>query len=196
MPRKSNRRELIINTAMQRFLISGYDAATVDELCGLTSSTKGSFYHFFENKEALAVEVVNQVWHQTRAEMQSIFDSDQPAATKLSLEINRIASCYLRSDGKRFFIGCPVGSLAVNLRGRSPKLTRRLNFAMTHMRQYYVGAFAALQDSRDNRMDPDVLADRFQISLQGLSTMGKALQNHSKVSQLASALQAAKPWSA
>ncbi|MBL6688907.1 MAG: TetR/AcrR family transcriptional regulator [Pseudomonadales bacterium] len=192
MPRKSNRRELIINIAMTRFLISGY-VVTVDELCELSSSTKGSFYHFFPNKEALAVDVVNHVWHLCQSDMEDIFTSSIPANEKLAREIERIASGYLRFDGKRYYIGCPIGTLAVSLRGKSQKLTRRLNFALNHMRQFYVDAFEtglARGEIRSSDSAAD-LADRFQISLHGLSTLGKAHSSNTRVRELADLLIAA-----
>ncbi len=188
MPRKSNRRQLIIDIATTRFLISGYDVVTVDELCELSSSTKGSFYHFFENKEALAVEVVNHVWFETQSSLEEIFTSSGSTKQKLKLEVERVAGNYLRYDGKRYFIGCPVGSLAVGLRGKSLKLTRRLNFALTHIRQFYQDAYteglkSGEINSTSNASD---LADSFMINLQGISTLGKAYSNPGKIKQMSS----------
>ncbi len=194
MPRKSNRRETIIEVATARFLISGYDVVTVDEICALTSSTKGSFYHFFENKESLAVDVVNDVWYATEREMEEIFSSQMSPEKKLKLEVERIAAHYVRFEGKRYFIGCPIGTLAVSLRGKSQKLTRRLNFALNHMRQFYTDAYADMYSQDMNREDtigqdmksqhmkstdkspqkkPAVLADSLMIRIQGLSALGK-----------------------
>lgn len=189
MPRKSNRRELLISIATTRFLISGYDVVTVDELCELSSSTKGSFYHFFTNKEALAVDVVNQVWHQTQSAMEEIFHAESAIEDQLGAEIDRIASGYIRYDGKRHFIGCPVGTLAVSLRGKSMKLTRRLNFAMTHMLQFYQDAFKQGVKRGEFEGDAGELADRFQVMVQGLSTMGKAQSNSALVKDLADNLK-------
>lgn len=185
MPRKSNRRELIIDIATTRFLISGYDVVTVDELCELSSSTKGSFYHFFPNKESLAVDVVNHVWHKTQLEMDEIFKSPGTAQEKLTLEIERIAGGYLRYDGKRYFIGCPVGTLAVSLRGKSPRLTRRLNFALNHIRQYYQDAF---ESTSGDGVSSAEHADLWFMKLQGLSTLGKASGNQARIRELADTL--------
>ena len=192
MPRKSNRRELIIDIATTRFLISGYDIVTVDELCELSSSTKGSFYHFFTNKESLAVDVVNHVWFQSQQELEAIFSAKLPVREKLAREIERIAQGYIRYDGKRYFIGCPIGTLGVSLRGKSPRLSRRLNFALTHMRQFYLDTFEA--GLKDGTFSGDrtaaALADEFLMKLQGLSTLGKAYTNHSRVRELADDLLA------
>lgn len=183
MPRKSNRRELIIDIATTRFLISGYDIVTVDELCELSSSTKGSFYHFFPNKESLAVDVVNHVWYQTQQQMEEIFSDETDGRSKITREIERIAAGYLRYDGKRYFIGCPVGTLAVSLRGKSPRLTRRLNFALTHMRQFYLDALDA--DGGSSSMSSSDRADLWFMQLQGLSTLGKASGNQARIRELA-----------
>jgi TetR/AcrR family transcriptional repressor of nem operon len=186
MPRVSNRREIIIDVATHRFLISGYDVVTVDEICDLTQSTKGSFYHFFANKESLAIDVINHVWHQTEAQLEEIFHANENTMVRLSAEIERVSSNYARFDGRRYFVGCPIGTLAVALRGRGPRLTRRLNFALTHMRQFYTEAFAEgidndeiiLQDSAEE------MADRFMIGLQGLTSLGKASSSAARIREM------------
>ncbi|MDA0273179.1 MAG: TetR/AcrR family transcriptional regulator [Proteobacteria bacterium] len=195
MARKSNRRELIIDTATSRFLVSGYDVVTVDELCGLTSSTKGSFYHFFENKEALAIDVVNHVWNLAETALEDNFSSDIGPRKQLSAEIERIASSYIRSEGKRYFIGCPIGTLAVSLRGKSLKLTRRLTFALTHMRQFYLDAFERGLDGGDiqSTLSAADLADQLLVGLQGMSTLGKAQPGSRKVREVAALLQKTLP---
>jgi TetR/AcrR family transcriptional repressor of nem operon len=190
MPRQSNRRELLINIATMRFLISGYDIVTVDELCELSSSTKGSFYHFFANKESLAVDVVNHVWYETQELLVENFSSDEPPAVKLAAEVDRIATSYLRYDGKRYFIGCPIGTLALSLRGKSLKLTRRLNFALNHIHQFYQHAYTeGLADgSIEKSASASDLADLLLIKLQGLSTLGKAFSNPAKIKDLSAGI--------
>ncbi|MFT7220425.1 MAG: TetR/AcrR family transcriptional repressor of nem operon [Candidatus Azotimanducaceae bacterium] len=188
MPRKSHRRELIIDIATTRFLISGYDIVTVDELCELSVSTKGSFYHFFANKETLAVDVVNSVWHNIETEIEQNFAAPHTARESLGNEIDRISTSFQRFNGKRYFIGCPIGTLGVSLRGKSQKLTRRLNFALTHMRQFYVDAFEdGLRQGEFKNPDNATageFADRFQLGLQGLSTLGKVQSNPNKIKAL------------
>ncbi len=119
--------------------------------------------------------------------MQEIFTSDDPANEKLVREINRVASGYLRFDGKRYYIGCPIGTLAVSLRGKSQKLTRRLNFALNHMRQFYLDTYETGLSRGEIRSSSSAseLADLFQISLQGMSTLGKANPNNAKVREMA-----------
>ena len=192
MPRVSNRREIIIDVATHRFLISGYDVVTVDEICELTSSTKGSFYHFFTNKESLAIDVINHVWNLAEAELEDIFANDTSPIDQLTHEIERISGNFMRHNGKRYYIGCPIGTLAIALRGRSPRLTRRLNFALTHMKQFYQESFEAGIERGEITLQGSAsdMADRYHISGHGLSSLGKASPSPTKIRDLSRQLLA------
>jgi hypothetical protein len=113
------------------------------------------------------------------------------------MEVDRIANYHLRFDGKRHYIGCPIGTLGVSLRGKSSKISRRLNFALTHMRQFYQDAFLAalsLNESSEKEKTALIaraadLADRFHLSLQGLSTLGKVQGTANAIKQLSTKIQ-------
>ncbi len=44
-----------LDAALQLIRAKGYEATTVDDLCAATGLTKGSFFHHFDSKEALAL---------------------------------------------------------------------------------------------------------------------------------------------
>jgi AcrR family transcriptional regulator len=43
----------ILDAAVRRFAISGYNAASVDDICGEAGISKGAFYHHFPSKQAI-----------------------------------------------------------------------------------------------------------------------------------------------
>lgn len=54
MPRKSrNTKTKIVSAAWELFYKNGYDDTTVDDIVELSGTSKGSFYHYFESKDAL-----------------------------------------------------------------------------------------------------------------------------------------------
>ncbi len=55
MARKNTRntKGRIIEAAWQLFYEQGYDATTIDEIIALSGTSKGSFYHYFDGKDAL-----------------------------------------------------------------------------------------------------------------------------------------------
>lgn len=52
---KVTTKEKLLQAALSVIRTKGYSATTVDDLCTAAGVTKGSFFHYFESKEALAV---------------------------------------------------------------------------------------------------------------------------------------------
>ena len=50
---KQNTKGKIVSAAWRLFYEQGYDKTTVDDIVELSGTSKGSFYHYFESKEAL-----------------------------------------------------------------------------------------------------------------------------------------------
>lgn len=52
---KKAAKDLLLEAAFQLIRSKGYTATRIDEICELAGVTKGTFFHYFETKEALAV---------------------------------------------------------------------------------------------------------------------------------------------
>ena len=59
MARKKERttRSRIVNSAWKLFYEQGYEDTTVEEIIEVSHTSKGSFYHYFDGKDAL-LEIV------------------------------------------------------------------------------------------------------------------------------------------
>lgn len=53
MAKKSNTKSKIVSAAWKLFYEQGYDATTVDEIIKESGTSRGSFYHYFDGKDAL-----------------------------------------------------------------------------------------------------------------------------------------------
>jgi TetR/AcrR family transcriptional regulator, transcriptional repressor for nem operon len=62
MGRTSDAREKILGAAQSLIELRGYSALGVAEICKTAGVPKGSFYYFFESKEALALTVIDEHW--------------------------------------------------------------------------------------------------------------------------------------
>ena len=84
MPRKSGRntKGRIVSAAWKLFYEQGYDNTTVEDIIFESETSKGSFYHYFEGKDALLGSlsmIFDEKYEQLRQEM----DPDMNAVDKL-----------------------------------------------------------------------------------------------------------------
>jgi AcrR family transcriptional regulator len=59
--RAEETRGRILDAAVKRFAVAGYDAASVDEICAEAGVSKGAFYHHFPSKQAVFLALM-QGW--------------------------------------------------------------------------------------------------------------------------------------
>jgi TetR/AcrR family transcriptional repressor of nem operon len=98
----------LLEAAQQLMLTKGYPATTLDEICQVAGLTKGSFFHYFENKEDLGKAVLDHFvetmfgivqqaeFHQKKDPLQRVYGY-LDFLTKLSKDPNIPRSCLLGS---------------------------------------------------------------------------------------------------
>lgn len=70
---KVNKREIILEVAIDLFLQHGYDGTGIEQIILTAETSRGGLYHHFKNKDALYLAVLNQLF---LAPMQSMsFDN-------------------------------------------------------------------------------------------------------------------------
>lgn len=84
MPRKNTRntKGRIITAAWKLFYEQGYDNTTVEDIVFESETSKGSFYHYFDGKDALLGTLAN-VFDEKYEELQEIMDPNLDAMEKL-----------------------------------------------------------------------------------------------------------------
>ena len=77
MSKKSrNTKGKIVSAAWELFYKQGYDDTTVDEIIELSGTSKGSFYHYFESKDAL-LGSLSYLFDEKYEELQAQLDPDR-----------------------------------------------------------------------------------------------------------------------
>ena len=106
-------RERLVQAAVYLFYAKGYEATGMAELLAYAQANSGSFYHFFDGKEDLLLEVLR--WYQQNLEPVLI----RPLYEQIPDPIERIFGLL---DGYRQRIlmtectfGCPIGRLALEV---------------------------------------------------------------------------------
>ena len=84
MPRKSGRntKGRIVSAAWKLFYEQGYDNTTVEDIIFESETSKGSFYHYFEGKDAL-LGSLSMIFDEKYEELRQEMDPDMHAVDKL-----------------------------------------------------------------------------------------------------------------
>ena len=84
MARRSirNTRSKIVSAAWKLFYEQGYEHTTVEEIIDLSQTSKGSFYHYFDGKDAL-LSTLSDLFDEKYEALQETMDPAMPAMEKL-----------------------------------------------------------------------------------------------------------------
>ncbi|MCW2929645.1 MAG: TetR family transcriptional regulator [Actinomycetia bacterium] len=127
MGRTSDAREKIITAAQSLIEQRGYSALGVAEICQTAGVPKGSFYYFFESKEALALAVIDEHWDGQRRDWIRIMHSDADPLQRLR-QLFEETEATLRAGQKSCgtVSGCLFGNLSLEMSNQTEAIRKRL----------------------------------------------------------------------
>lgn len=138
MGRTSDAKERLLEAVIELIWLGNYGGTSVDQICEHAGVKKGSFYHFFESKTALAVAGLDHGWTEHRKELDQIFSPTVPP-------IERILGCFrnfrreqedlLRKHGR--VLGCPIHSLGAEMSTVDDHLRSKLQEILGQFIRYY-----------------------------------------------------------
>ncbi|HZE31588.1 MAG TPA: TetR/AcrR family transcriptional regulator [Actinoallomurus sp.] len=127
MGRTSDASEKILTAAQRLIELRGYSALGVAEICKAAGVPKGSFYYFFESKEAMALAVIDEQWTGQRDEWTAILDGDgEPLDRIRRLFEATEAAQHARQQTCGTVSGCLFGNLALELSNQTEPIRVRL----------------------------------------------------------------------
>jgi TetR/AcrR family transcriptional repressor of nem operon len=151
-----------MNAAAELTWRTGYHAVTVDAICEHAGVKKGSFYHFFDSKAALAVAALDAWWEtHTRPTLDAAFSVTVPPLERLERYLDAVYSIQLemlKSRGR--VLGCPFFSLGMESGGLEPQVWEASQRIVARKRKYIE---AAIRDAKDaGLVDVDDIAEAAQ----------------------------------
>ncbi len=107
----------LLDAAEALMLSKGFAATSVDEICHAAGVTKGSFFHYFSNKEALATAVLSHF----NEKQQGLFGAIEGIEDPLDRVYALLDACADRARDPDMK-GCLVGTFAQELSETHPTL--------------------------------------------------------------------------
>lgn len=175
--------EKLLDAAQRLMLAKGFAATTVDEICDAAGLTKGSFFHYFENKEHLGKAVLERFctsvfqrmqegpFHKKRDPLQRVYGY---------VDFLRKMSGHPLADK-----GCLLGTFAQELSDTHPEIRA----ACAQRFAEWAGAVkrdldeAKAKYAPKARVDTQSLAEHFIAVLEGSLILAKAKQDRRMVAQ-------------
>ncbi|MFF3916486.1 TetR/AcrR family transcriptional regulator [Streptomyces sp. NPDC001852] len=127
MGRTSDAREKILTAAQSLIELRGYSALGVAEICKAAGVPKGSFYYFFESKEALALAVLDEHWETQRGDWgRALQDDVAPLSRLRRLFEETEAGLRAGQQSCGTVSGCMFGNLTLELSNQTEPIRERL----------------------------------------------------------------------
>ena len=102
----------------------GFNATGVQEITAAAGVPKGSFYNYFDSKEAFAVEVLGQYWGSVEAMYGPLLrDKDTSPIHRISKYFHGLAEFHKR---QRYASGCLIGNMALEVTPSSADVRAKL----------------------------------------------------------------------
>jgi TetR/AcrR family transcriptional regulator len=76
--KSAQKRQQLLNAALDVFSVYGFNGASLDEIAQLADMHKSNIFYYYENKEALYVEVLTTVMQKWLAPLQSLESELEP----------------------------------------------------------------------------------------------------------------------
>src|SRR4029077_19047917 len=113
MPKPAGTRDRLIESARHLFWERGFAGTSMADLLAHADVNSGSFYHFFESKEALLREVLQGYLHALRPMVvdPAFAQTDEPVERIFAI-LAGSPGCILQTECK---YGCPLGRLALEI---------------------------------------------------------------------------------
>lgn len=121
-----NTRGKIVSAAWKLFYEQGYEDTTVEEIIELSHTSKGSFYHYFDGKDAL-LSTLSLLFDEKYEDLSDTLPQDMPAMDKL---------LFLNSE----LFGMIENSISIDLLSRllsTQLITNGEKHLLDHNRTYY-----------------------------------------------------------
>lgn len=186
MGRKSDAREKLLSAGRELLARRGYTGVGVAEIAAAAHVPKGSFYYFFDSKQALALAVIDEHWVEQEAQWRAVLGSDRPPLERLRDLFEASAAVQRQSrEDVGVVTGCLFGNLTLELSAQDEAVRTRLQEVFEAQIDLVAEVIAVAQ--RDGTVHvPDVrdAARSIVAQLEGLVLFAKLLNDPDQLQRM------------
>ncbi len=170
-------REFDVDAALDRALqvlwAKGYEAASLDDLCGATGLGRSSLYAAFGDKRALYLRALEQYEEAAAQRIHEALARPVPVRDAIAAFLGRMIDDIVAGPGRR---GCFIGNCAAELARGDRDTAAHVRRSLGRIETAFRDALARAQARGElgAAADPRALARFLTAGIQGLRLVGKA----------------------
>ncbi len=179
-------RQRLIEAAAQLVHSRGYNAVGVKHVCEAADANKGSFYHFFDSKEALMAAVLAERREKIRAVREALPRTAR-AIEQLPMMYDAAALGILTQYQESGHVqGCPIGSVGAEIATQSEAIRQAVCEALDEMTAAVeqLAERAVEEGDLDRGTDTEALAQRLLAYVQGATLLAKSKNDPTVMQEL------------
>jgi TetR/AcrR family transcriptional regulator, transcriptional repressor for nem operon len=164
---KPSLRENILKAGLKLMFHSGYQGASVRDICAAAGAPHGSFTNHFRSKEAFAREVLDRYFDNLQGYVKEALDDHSlPPRQRLKRYLDIISGVLEAAKWRR---GCLIGDFSIETTSESPLLRGRLEAIFQEWRVPFAACIAEAQTvgEIDSMFEPMELAEFLLASWEG-----------------------------
>ena len=170
----SDTRQIIADTALELFHTNGYTATGVNDIAKAAGVPKGSFYHFFDSKETLALEAVALYSSSIGLDL-----LDGPSTSPLQRIRDHIERAVNASAADDFTKGCLLGNFSTEMPSQSSAVADAVGTTLTIWKMRLASTIAEAHTAGEiaTSSNPERLAQVLIAALEGSLAHAKVLRS-------------------
>ena len=174
---KVKTRDVLLEAGRKSFLEKGYNNSGIEAILHEAGVPKGSFYHYFENKEDFGLKVLDRFAECIGERLDEILFEEGVSPLERLRKYCEMKSEAFESDQCRK--GCLVGNLSQEMADQSEVFRARLEEIFESWVDRYAACLKEAQDSGEIAPDLDVreLAEFWLNSWQGAILRAKTMRS-------------------
>jgi TetR/AcrR family transcriptional regulator, transcriptional repressor for nem operon len=163
---RGDTRERVLDAGFALFSTSGFNATGVKEIAERARVPKGSFYTYFESKDALGCAVIERQAQQAKDKIQRLLEDDDQPVERLRRHFRDLSQELIES---KFVVSCLIGRFSAEVSGQSDSMRERLaeTFQRWSAALARVVEQAARQGLLAEGLDPKEVADFLLAAWEG-----------------------------
>jgi len=169
----------ILDAAQRLMWSKNYGSTSVDAICKEADVRKGSFYHYFESKQDLALEVLEDQWDFALQHLlKPAFENQKKCQKQFEIFFAKLYEQYHLSQRlEGIMYGCPFGNFGGEFSAGDEPMRQKLDDIFCRFQQYFK---ESLMEYGKNEHQAKITADELITYFEGMLLLAK-IRNDAEV---------------